>query len=133
MSFRVADNSRICEPVFQVTQIQGYIINNLKQKTMNYLKCFRKQNTKGRKGVTKIVREDLTILKWKIQSLILKIKIKIENNGIGIFIFLGLLCFCIFAVDIENDRDFWTWMWLLNSQISFFLALYFTIINKNKQ
>jgi hypothetical protein len=43
---------------------------------MNYLNRYRQQNTKGRKGVIKIVREDLTILKWKIQSLILKIKIK---------------------------------------------------------
>lgn len=46
------------------------------EKHMNYLNRFKQQNTKGIKGVTKIVREDLTVLKWKLQSLILKIKIK---------------------------------------------------------
>lgn len=41
---------------------------------MNYLNRFRQQNTKGIKGVIKIVREDLTILNWKLRCWILNFK-----------------------------------------------------------
>jgi hypothetical protein len=34
---------------------------------MNYIKRYKKQNTKGYEGIKKLLREDLTILKWKVQ------------------------------------------------------------------
>jgi hypothetical protein len=33
---------------------------------MNYIKRHKNQNTKGIKGVKKIVREEITIVKWRI-------------------------------------------------------------------
>lgn len=46
---------------------------------MNCINRYKDQNTKGIKGIIKIVREDITIVKWKLQSLYLRIKIRIKN------------------------------------------------------
>lgn len=35
-----------------------------KEVKMNYIKRYKNQNTKGIKGVKKILREEITILKW---------------------------------------------------------------------
>jgi hypothetical protein len=39
---------------------------------MNWIKRYKRQNTKGYAGVKKILREDKTILKWKLQYLFKK-------------------------------------------------------------
>jgi hypothetical protein len=36
---------------------------------MNYIKRYKHQNTKGYRGIKKLLREDLSILKWKIQHI----------------------------------------------------------------
>ena len=39
------------------------------------IKRYKTQNTKGIKGVKKVISEEITMFKWKIKSIILRFKI----------------------------------------------------------
>ncbi len=38
------------------------------------IKRFKTQNTKGVKGIKKVISEEITMFKWKIKSIVLRFK-----------------------------------------------------------